>query len=673
MNVKQELTSVDVAAVCRELDELDDAVFDKFYQHDDDSLRFKLRDYEHGRVDVVVEVGDVKRMHTVEEPEDAPPRPPNLPMLMRKRLSSGILDGVRQHGFDRVAVFQGSHHDERYTIVVELFGDGNVAFLDGDGVVLRSLRTVRLKSREVVGGEHYEYPPERVDPGEIDLDEFREVLLDSGTDLVRTLASQLNFGGMYAEEICRRADVPKETPVEEASAEEIEDVYREMSELVDAVRAGELSPKVVYEDGSPVDVVPVDVREYDGHEVEEYSRFNDALDAYFAEMEFDVGGDDEDSPLEEKRRIIRHQERAIEEKKEEEERIREDAELLYESYGAVDELLETVREARADGYSRDEIENRLENAREEGVEAAEVFRGFRDGDVVVEIDGREVVLDVSKGVEANASRLYEEAKEVAESREGAVEALEESKQELQRLEKQQKDEDAEAEGGDGGSGGSAVRPRDDMWYHRFRWFHTSDGFLVIGGRDADQNEEIHSKYMEPDDLFFHTQAHGGPVTVIKATDPSEPSKDVEFPETSREEAAQFAAAYSSVWDSGHGAADVYSADPGQVSKTPESGEYVEKGGVVVRGDREYYTVPVRLCVGLRLDGEAGVVAGPESAVEEQTPHYVTVEPGRFRPEDVADRVYRRWREEHGDVARRLAGVEEVRRYLPTYGSRIVDD
>jgi len=61
------------------------------------------------------------------------------------------------------------------------------------------------------------------------------------------------------------------------------------------------------------------------------------------------------------------------------------------------------------------------------------------------------------------------------------------------------------------TGSRAPRSRSrspDDWYDRFRWFHTSTGYLVIGGRNADQNEELVKKYMGKHDRFFHTQAHG---------------------------------------------------------------------------------------------------------------------------------------------------------------------
>ncbi len=668
---KQELTSVDIAAVVGELQEYVGAKFDKFYQYDDETVRIKLRHYDAGRADLFAEVGETKRLHLVDEPPDAPQRPPNLPMLMRKRLSSGELVAVEQHGFDRVVRLVGERGDETYEIIVELFGDGNFVFTDGDGVVLRPLRTVRLKTRTVAGGEPYEYPPERVDPSELSYDEFVEELEESGSDFVRTLASVLGFGGMYAEELCARAGVEKELEIEGANAEEYEAVYDEMRALFDRLESGDLDPRIVYEDGSPVDATPLPLVRYEDNQTETYDSFNEALDVYFEEVEeYEEEQEDGDEAVEKQRRIVEHQERAIEEREEEEERLREKAETLYENYGVVDELLNAVGGARASGASWDEVEETLAEGRDEGVRSAEVVERIdQNNDLVyVNLDGYEIPLDPRDGVEANASALYEEAKEVAEKREATREALEEAREELERIQEEREEDDDEDE-----EETTTLSERDGKWYDRFRWFRTSDGFLVIGGRDADQNDEIYQKYAEPDDVFFHTEARGGPITVLKRTEPDEPKGDIEVPERSREEAAQFAGIYSSVWDAGHGAAEVYSAPASNISKTPESGEYIEKGSVVVRGDRTYYTVEMVAAVGMRLDDEAGVIGGPPSAVEPRCEYSVRLEPGRYSRNDAAKKIYRRFREELDEsLVRRLTSVDEVRRFLPPGGSRIKD-
>jgi hypothetical protein len=217
--------------------------------------------------------------------------------------------------------------------------------------------------------------------------------------------------------------------------------------------------------------------------------------------------------------------------------------------------------------------------------------------------------------------------------------------------------------------------REEQWYERFRWFHTSDGFLVIGGRNADQNEELVKKYMDRGDRFFHTQAHGAPATILKATGPSEAARDVDIPQRSREEAAQFAVSYSSIWKDGQFTGDVYEVAPDQVSKTPESGEYVEKGSFVVRGDRTYYEdTPVGVAVGIQVEPYSRVVGGPPSANEGQAETFVRLEPGQYAQNDIAKMVYREFRDRFADgsFVRKVASPDLIQEFCPAGGSRVVD-
>ncbi|MDY7082723.1 MAG: NFACT family protein, partial [Halobacteria archaeon] len=390
-----------------------------------------------------------------DSPEEAPERPPNLPMLMRKRLSSGELRSVEQYDFDRIVTIEGER-EEAYTMVAELFGDGNFSFLDSDGVVLRCLETVRLKTRTVAAGDEYEYPPSRIDPLELSFDGFVETMESSDTDFVRTLASQLNFGGLYAEEICARAGIDKETPIEEADEDDYRALYDSMQDVFEPITSDELSPHIVYEgdDGGderqPVDVLPFELRKYseDSYEHEYYDSFNEALDDYFELLEeHEEEQHDQDGGIEaeiqKQKAIIRQQDEAIEEFEEEAHEYREKAETIYAHYGVVDELLDTVKEARADGFSWDEIRGKLDEGSERGIESAEIVERIDDGNerVYVELDGYEIELDPAEGVETNASRLYNEAKEVEDKREGAIEAKQEREGELERLKRERENED----------------------------------------------------------------------------------------------------------------------------------------------------------------------------------------------------------------------------------------
>lgn len=57
--------------------------------------------------------------------------------------------------------------------------------------------------------------------------------------------------------------------------------------------------------------------------------------------------------------------------------------------------------------------------------------------------------------------------------------------------------------------------RKVFWFEKFIWFISSENYLVIGGRNAQQNEALVKKYMNKDDLFMHSELHGAAVVILK--------------------------------------------------------------------------------------------------------------------------------------------------------------
>jgi predicted ribosome quality control (RQC) complex YloA/Tae2 family protein len=706
MEPKRELTSVDLAALAGELGGYAGARVDKVYLYEDGLLRFRLRDFDRGRVELLVDVGGTKHVR-VADPDNVPPapeRPPNFAMMLRNRLAGAELAAVEQFEFDRILQIRFERDDDSTTVVAELFGDGNVAVLDGTGAVVDCLETVRLKSRTVAPGAQYEFPDARFNPLAVDFEGFVARMEQSETDVVRTLATQLNFGGLWAEELCTRAGVEKTLDIDGTTDDDHRAIYGVVGDLAERLAGVDLDPRVYFEDGTDagdgqgrrVDVAPVPLSEHASLRPVTFETFTDALDDYFTHFEADHAADEggRDRPdfqaeIEKQRRIVEQQESAIEDFEAEAERERETAEALYANYDLVDEVLTTVREARDEGIPWDDIEARLEEGATRGIEAAEAVRRLdgSEGTVTVDVDGYTATLRVADGVERNADRLYTEAKRIEEKKAGAEEALAETRAELDRIERRREEWDAEdsEETDDEADEEAAVDwlarasipvRRTDQWYERFRWFHTSDDFLVIGGRNAEDNEEIVKKYLDRGDLFFHTQAHGGPATVLKATDPSESyDEDTEIPDRSRREAAQFAVSYSSVWKEGKFAGDVYAVDHDQVSKTPESGEYLGKGGFAIRGDRTYFEdTEVGVAVGITCQPETRVVGGPPVPVRQRAETAVEVEPGRYAQNDVAKRIYRTFRERFADetFVRKVASPDRIQEFLPPGGSRMVE-
>ncbi|WP_423997986.1 ribosome rescue protein RqcH [Halorubrum trapanicum] len=741
MDQKRELSSIDLAALVTELNRYEGAKVDKAYRYDDDLLRLKLRDFDRGRVELMIEVGDIKRAHAADPDHvaDAPGRPPNFAKMLRNRMAGADFVGVEQYEFDRILTFEFEREDQNTTLVAELFGQGNVAALDETGEVIGALSTVRLKSRTVAPGSQYEYPASRLNPLDVSRSAFDRHMRESDSDVVRTLATQLNLGGLYAEEVCTRAGVPKETPIEEATDDQLGALHDALARIDERLRSGDVDPRVYEEsvdgeggddgdgdgrDPRVVDVTPFPLAEHEGLPSVGFDSFNAAVDEYFHRLEGEATEEGEapadasasrpdfEEGIAKQERIIEQQKGAIEGFEEQAQAERERAELLYAHYDLVDEVLSTVQEARANEVPWDEIAETLDAGAERGIPAAEAVVDVDGGEgtVTVELDDENggdgedsgggdtvrVELDASEGVEVNADRLYREAKRVEEKKAGAQEAIESTREELEAVKERKREweeQQAADDGGDGDGGNGEdegddeeyetdwlarssipIRSPDD-WFERFRWFHTSTGYLVIGGRNADQNEELVKKYMNKHDRFFHTQAHGGPVTLLKAAGPSESADPVDFSEETLREAAQFAVSYSSDWKDGRGAGDAYMVEPDQVSKTPESGEYIEKGSFVIRGDRTYFEdVPCRIAVGVQCEPVTRAIGGPPSAIVDRAAAHVTFEPGMYAQNDAAMMAYRNLKERFNDQSfvRKVASADQLQEFLPPGGSDIVD-
>lgn len=706
MESKRELSSIDLAALVTEMGRYEGAKVDKAYLYGDDLLRLKCRDFDRGRIEFMLEVGEVKRAH-VADPDhvaDAPGRPPNFAKMLRNRLSGADFAGVSQYEFDRILVFEFEREDQNTSIVVELFGEGNIAVLDETGEVIQSLRTVRLKSRTVAPGSQYAFPDSRINPLQIGYDTFEREMDDSSSDVVRTLATQLNLGGLYAEEVCTRADVEKETQIEDADEEIYRALYDALSALATRVTEGNFEPRIYCDDERVVDVTPFPLaeRKAEGLSAEQYSDFTTAVDDYF--YRFDRSEDDSDSSepgdskpdfeaqIAKQQRIIDQQEGAIEGFEQQAEAERETAEALYAQYDTVDEILSTIQDARDDGISWEEISETLSTAAESGHTAAKrvVDIDGANGTVTVDLGETQATLDATVGVEKNADQHYQEAKRIESKKEGAQEAIEETREALAAIKARRDawdeeeaqtesentdDTDEEFAETDWLARSSVPIKRDEGWYEQFRWFHTSDDFLVIGGRNADQNEELVKKYMSRGDRFFHAEAHGGPVTILKATGPSEPAKEIEFPDATLTEAATFAVSHSSVWKAGQHAGDVYMVEPDQVSKTPESGEYIEKGSFVIRGERTYFNdLAVDLAVGIQCEPQTRVVGGPTPAVSETAATHLRLQPGKYAQNDMAKRCYRELKTRFTDESfvRSIASPDLIQEHLPAGGSEIVE-
>ena len=177
--------------------------------------------------------------------------------------------------------------------------------------------------------------------------------------------------------------------------------------------------------------------------------------------------------------------------------------------------------------------------------------------------------------------------------------------------------------------------RKREWYERYRWFITSDGLLVIGGKDADQKISIIRNVMRNDLWALHADVHGSPLAIIY--------EDAErVPETSISEAAQFVASYSKAWAEGLLSIKVSVFKSEQVSLSPPSGTFLSKGSFMIYGKKREVDAGLILSIGVETgEGWFRVISGPPNAVEKKALAYVTIRPGDVQREKLTEMIRKR--------------------------------
>jgi predicted ribosome quality control (RQC) complex YloA/Tae2 family protein len=641
--LKNVMTSVDVAALLPELDVLIGARLEKAYQSSPVEIRLKLAT-KNGKYDLVIEAG--KRLHLTSNPALAPAVPPSFPMLLRKELKGGRIATIAQYDFDRIVEIQFVRSDDERYLICELFSKGNVILTDTSKRIILPLRGMRSAARQVVRGQHYEYPATQLNPVDISYDEFETAVASISRDVVRTLATQFNMGGLYAEEVCLRAHVAKDKT--SVTSDETQMLYAALRAVFDPVRSSELKPHIVCDnDSGPIDVLPFEVSQFERYEKRYFASFNQALDVYYG-LEVEKP---ETTPATQARleKIIDRQKEAIQQFKSRERENHFKGDLLFEKYQEVDRLLKAVRQARK-SKTWDDVGRVLGSL--SFVEQVDQ----RTGTVTINVEGVTIDVAVDKDVPQNAQKYYEKAKVMKAKAEGAERALARSITTM--------DQERGSAGKQLGSARLRPKKKKTRWFERYRWFFSTEGFLVIGGRDAETNEELVKKYLEPRDLFLHADVHGAPAVIVK-------SQGKEIPEPTLREAAQFAVSYSSIWKQGLDSGRCYWVYPSQVSKTPESGEYVPKGGFIIRGERHYMESQARLAIGIHDDK---IVGGPVSAITRVAQPVAVLEPGKYNQSDVAKMISRellaRAREDEKKGLRTVVTVNQIAKFLPSGYSEI---
>ena len=648
------MSNVDIFTISDELNNLlSGARVDKSFQPTKDIVVMRFHVPGTGRIDLVMQCGS--RIHTSQYPLENPTTPPTFPMLLRKRIKGGHVESIKQHNFDRVVEIRVKK-DKYYTIIVELFDKGNIILLDDENNIILPLKRKHWSNRDISSKREYVFPEERgINPINISENEFTELFENnSDSDVVRTLARN-GLGSLYAEEVIARAneitEIDKNTVNNNLTEEQINGLYEGFKKLFDNLKNESIKPQIVKSD-SKEDVIPLDLMKYDSFEKTYYNTFNEACDEFYSKkVNTDIKQIKENAWNKKVGKFEKRLKLQQETLDNFEKTIADSTfkgEVIYSNYTTIENIINVVNTARDKSYSFKEIGKTLKKAKKDGMEEAQIYESIDPlGVLTLNIDGTTLNINPKLTIPENAENYYEKSKKAKRKTKGALIAIENTKKQLEEI-KSKKDNAME------NISVPKKRVKKNLkWYEKLRWFVSSDDVLVVGGRDANSNESVVKKYLEPNDIYLHADIHGATSTAIKLN-------GNKLNDNLLKESGEFAASFSSAWSKGFTSQDVFWVHPDQVSKTPEAGEFLAKGSFVIRGHRNYIRgARLKLAVGI-VDYEGKrIMAGPIEALEKHSQNFVVLKPGFTKKEAIAKKILHKINEDD------LITLDDIIRVLPS--------
>ncbi len=631
------LAGIELAYLVKEIGEKTEGCYvNNIYGINRNSLLFKLRHPD--KPDVMLMISSIGMWTTSKKIE------PIEPNKMLRRLRSDLLrskiEKIEQIGTERIAYLTFSNFDNRFVLIVEFFGEGNMLLCNYSKKILALMHSIDVRHRQLrVGLEYLPPPQDGIDVIDLKKEEFVKIL-STTTSIGKIIGRGLGLPKKYVEEIIRLSSVSRTKPCNDLLVDEIEVLYDVVKRTISTVIQGKHDPTIITNDEES-DVFPIRFSD-DNTKARKVSSFNDGLDIVFSEQILQKGkslySDTAEKKIKELENTLDEQKKAITTVQDKSKKIADVANLLFrmQTEGKSDIMDTEIIRLLKDKNS--------EMIKEKGVS-------------ILKIDDSKIKINADLPLPSIASKLFDESKK----QKGAIKSIEKLiKKTEDKLEKTiQKGEIAR-----GSIGFADIRKKS--WFERYRWFYTSDGILAVGGRDSSSNSAIIRKYMEKDDKVFHAEIHGSPFFILK--DKNETIMPLSIRETSHATVC-----FSRAWKEGMYGVNCYWVTPEQVKKAAPSGQTMGKGSFIIEGTRNYNKITtLKLGIGiLQKEEDYLLVCGPPEPIKKTCVCYVVIEPGSIEIADMGKRIRANFVGVDEKFTKMFL-VDDYVRVLPTGGSKITE-
>ena len=563
---------------------------------------------------------------------------------MLKRLRSDLIrlkiTKVEQIGAERIAYLTFGDFDKEFILIGEFFGDGNIILCNKEMKILALLHSIDVRHRQLRVGLTYTPPPENsvniLNMTEKDLEGVLSATIPVGKWVGRTLG----LPSKYVEEICSMSKINPKVSGNELTSNDVKKILDSVNEIIKNVVEGKHQPVIVRDDKKS-DVYPISL----GNENENFKKvpsFMEGLDILFTENIVSSGKsiqtDSEDKKVAELENKLEEQTKAIS--------------IVKEKSLKISNVAKAIQELVSLGLTSIEDVKAGEELRKKGAEIKK-----EKGIFLIKIDDEKIKINPKSSLQAISSKLFDESKRKS----AAIKSIEKLKTKTEKSIEKQKDQVKIAE-----ETITYSEIRKKNWYERYRWFHTSDGILAIGGRDSSSNTAIIRKHIEKNDKIFHGDIHGSPFFVLKA------GTETILP-TSLNEVAHATVCFSRAWREGMYGLNAYWVEPEQIKKAAPSGQFLAKGAFVIEGQRNFVNVStLKLAIGIvKQNSDYMISCGPPNPIKKNSICYAIIEPSGTSMVDAAKKIKLEFLKLKGSAVKKLS-IDEYVRVLPAGASHIVE-
>jgi predicted ribosome quality control (RQC) complex YloA/Tae2 family protein len=336
--MKKELSSLELSVLVKEFSILVDSKIDQIYQPEDKTLVLQLHIPGTGKKNLTMMLPGFIFLSSkkMENPEQAP----QFCMALRKRVGGARIRNIRQIGSERVIEITLATKDCAFFLIVELYAKGNILLCDPDYTIVSILEQRKMKDRFLKPGAHYDFPEKDINLFTLKLEELEKAITCSTRDkIVSKLAVDVGLGGTFSEEALLNAGINKNKS--SVTEDEQKTLYKEIRILIDKGTAAVLLAE---------DVLPFGIKKYENEEKQGFQTFNEALDVFLTKN-YEAARNVESYSKFNKRidklnRIIEEQQKSISALEEDISESTRKAEVIYQNYRIVDEVISEINKAK---------------------------------------------------------------------------------------------------------------------------------------------------------------------------------------------------------------------------------------------------------------------------------------------------------------------------------------